>query len=122
MPKQNSAPERAPTVSVNPNLWSAVTGRVEGSESLETLAFQEIREETGLRRKNLRLVRRGRAYEFPIGRGVETLVQPFLFDSGTTRVKLNWEHTDSRWVKPADLWRFSLIPRFDLTLKAVDLM
>ena len=111
---------RAPTVLVNPDLWSAVTGRVEHGQSFEASAFQEIREETGLERRNLTLVRRGRGFRLRIRRGVVTLVQPFLFDSRTRLVRLNWEHTDSKWVRPVDLHKFRLIPKFNLTLKSVE--
>ena len=113
---------RAPTVLVNPDLWSAVTGRVEHGQSFEASAFQEIREETGLERRNLTLVRRGRGFRLRIRRGVVTLVQPFLFDSRTRLVRLNWEHTDSEWVKPVDIHKFRLIPKFNLTLKSVELV
>jgi 8-oxo-dGTP pyrophosphatase MutT (NUDIX family) len=111
---------RAPTVLVNPDLWSAVTGRVEHGQSFEASAFQEICEETGLERRNLTLVRRGRGFRLRIRRGVVTLVQPFLFDSRTRLVRLNWEHTDSKWVRPVDLHKFRLIPKFNLTLKSVE--
>jgi 8-oxo-dGTP pyrophosphatase MutT (NUDIX family) len=86
------------------------------------LAYQEILEETGLRRGQLRLVGRGTPYRLRVGVGVESLVQPFLFESATRRIKLNWEHTESKWIKVADLRRFRLIPRFDLSLKALDLV
>jgi 8-oxo-dGTP pyrophosphatase MutT (NUDIX family) len=112
--------KRAPTVLVNPNLWSAVTGRVEHGQSFEASAFKEICEETGLGRRKLTLVRRGKGFRLRIHRGVVTLVQPFLFDSRTRLVRLNWEHTDSKWVRPIDLHKFRLIPKFNLTLKSVE--
>jgi len=112
--------KRAPTVLVNPNLWSSVTGRVEHGQSFEATAFQEIREETGLEKGKITLVRRGKGFRLLIHRGVVTLVQPFLFDSRTRLIKLNWEHTDSKWVRPVDLNKFKLIPKFNLTLKSVE--
>ena len=113
--------KRSPIVSTNPNRWSAVTGRLEENQSLEALAYQEILEETGLNRRQVRLVRRGTAYRLRIGLGIESLVQPFLFESATRRIKLNWEHTESKWIKLTDLRTFRLIPRFDLSLKALGL-
>ena len=112
---------RAPTVLVNPNLWSAVTGRVEHGKSFEETAFQEIREETGLGKRNLTLVKRGKGFRLRIGRGVVTLIQPFLFESRTRLVRLNWEHTESKWIKSVDLHKFRLIPKFNLTLKSVEM-
>jgi 8-oxo-dGTP pyrophosphatase MutT (NUDIX family) len=112
--------KRAPTVLTNPNLWSTVTGRVEHGQSLEATAFREIREETGLEKRSLTLIRRGMGFRIQIRRRVVTLVQPFLFDSKTRMVRLNWEHTESKWIKPLDLRRFRLIPKFDLALKSVE--
>jgi 8-oxo-dGTP pyrophosphatase MutT (NUDIX family) len=101
-------------------LWSSVTGRVEHGQSFEATAFQEIREETGLGKRKLTLIRRGKGFRLQIHRGVVTLVQPFLFDSRTRIIRLNWEHTESKWIKPLDLRRFRLIPKFDLALKSVE--
>jgi len=113
---------RASIVSVNPGLWSPVTGRVEGKLSLEKSAYKEIREETGLRRGGLRLVKKGGRYTLRIKQGVEASVQTFLFETKVRSIKLNWEHVKYRWVKPAQIVRFQLIPKFDLTLKALDLI
>jgi hypothetical protein len=49
-------------------------------------------------------------------------VHPYLFQSKTSRVRLNWENTDFRWVTLAHLARFRLIPKFDLTLRALELL
>lgn len=114
--------KRASIVSVNPGLWSPVTGRVEGKLSLEKSACKEIREETGLRRGELRLVKKGGRYTLRIKQGVEASVQTFLFETKVRSIKLNWEHINYRWVKLTQLARYQLIPKFDLTLKALDLI
>jgi len=67
------------------------------------------------------LVKRGKSYWLRIGPDVKAQVQPFLFDCRTSRVRLNWEHTDYRWTLPRRIPKFKLIPKFDLTLKALDL-
>jgi 8-oxo-dGTP pyrophosphatase MutT (NUDIX family) len=113
--------KRAPTVHVNRRLWSPVAGRVEEKLSPERQAYKEIREETGIRKHQLRLVRRGRKYRLLVNPSVRASVQPFLFQSKTRRVSLNWENTDYRWVEPTNLAKYKLIPRFDLTLKSLKL-
>ena len=113
--------KRAPTVYVNPCLWSPVAGRIERRLSPEAQAYKEIQEETGIERRKLRLVRRGKEYTLQINPSVRASVQPFLFESKTRRVRLNWENSDYRWVIAAHLRRFKLIPKLDLTLKALQL-
>ena len=114
--------KRASTVHVNPYLWSPVAGRVQGRLSPERQAYKEICEEMGIERRKLRLVRRGKEYTLQINPSVRASVQPFLFESKTRRVRLNWENSDYRWVKVAHLRRFKLIPKLDLTLKALQLL
>ncbi len=113
--------KRASKVAVNPNLWSAVTGRIEGNHSSLTAAFHEIYEETGLTRRKVRLIKRGRPYKIGADRGVQSLIRPYLFESKTRSIKLNWEHTKFRWIKPSEITRFNLIPKFERTMRALDL-
>lgn len=75
-----------------------------------------------MERRQLRLVRRGEKYTLRVNPSVQASVQPFLFQSDTARVRLNWENTDFRWVNPAHLVKFKLIPKFDLTLKALKML
>jgi ADP-ribose pyrophosphatase YjhB (NUDIX family) len=111
--------KRAPLVHVNPGLWSPVSGRVERALSPERQALEEIREETGIEGRHLQLIRTGKKFILQVNPSVRASVQPYLFRSRTRRVHLNWENSKFRWVKPTNLSRFKLIPRFDLTLKAL---
>jgi 8-oxo-dGTP pyrophosphatase MutT (NUDIX family) len=107
---------------MNPGLWSPVAGRVEGRLSPEGQAYKEIYEETGIQKRQLLLVRRGEEYTLKVNPSVQASVQPFLFQSETRRVRLNWENTDCKWVNLAHLFRFKLIPKFHLTLRSLKLL
>jgi hypothetical protein len=113
--------KRAAKVRVNPRLWSPISGRLDGALGSERQAWKEIQEEAGIERRELRLIRAGKKYKLHVRESVEVTVFPYLFESTTRRVRLNWENTDYRWVRIADLGRFKLIPRFDLTLSALGL-
>lgn len=114
--------KRAPKVRVNPSLWSPISGRVDGRLPPARQAWEEILEEAGIDRRKLRMVRVGRKYKLHVRELVEVTVYPYLFESMTRRVQLNWENTDYRWVRISDLSRFKLIPKFNLTLRALGLM
>ena len=88
--------------------WSAISGYVEDRESPERRARQEVREETGIRSSVLRASRP------PILVRQDSLVyvvHPFLFDVSSPRVRLDWENTAHRWIRPAELGRYNTVPR-----------
>jgi isopentenyldiphosphate isomerase len=114
--------KRAAKVRVNPSLWSPISGRVDSKLPPARQAWKEIVEEAGMDRQKLRMVRVGRKYKLQVSELVEVTVYPYLFESMTRRVQLNWENTDYRWVRISDLSRFKLIPKFDLTLRALELL
>jgi 8-oxo-dGTP pyrophosphatase MutT (NUDIX family) len=114
--------KRARNVYVNPCLWSPVAGRIEAGLSPEKQAYEEIYEETGIPRRKLRLIERGKKYVLQIRPSIRASVQPFLYQSTTRRVRLNGENSDYRSIKPTHLSKFKLIPKFDLTLKALRLL
>ena len=89
--------------------WAGVSGMIEGDERPLHRARTEIREETGIGRRHIilraasgtvRIRSRGRVWE----------VHPFLFDSGTSRVRLNWENSDYRWVRRGEMGEYRTVP------------
>lgn len=90
--------------------WAGVSGFLE-DRPLEQ-AYREIEEETGLGRGDVRLVRGGEPLPVPDEQlGVLWVVHPFLFDLvGGATPRLDWEHTEARWIPPRRLRRFRTVP------------
>ena len=45
------------------------------------------------------------------GLGVEWVVHPLLFDvEGESDIRLDWEHTECRWVDPGELGTLDTVP------------
>ena len=98
--------------------WAAVSGFLETDSPLEQ-ALQEIREETGIAVPDLRLVSfRGRPVYARDGERVFS-VHPFLFQATSTRVQLDWEHTEFKWVDPLEMGRFETVPKLDRVWRAL---
>ncbi len=96
--------------------WSAISGFMEGRESPRERAVREVREETGLR--SLKLRDTGP----PIfARDASTIyvVHPFLFDTASRRVRLDWENVELRWIRPEELARYRTVPRLREVMEAV---
>ncbi|MCH8207141.1 MAG: NUDIX pyrophosphatase [Chloroflexi bacterium] len=102
---------RSQRVRTHRGKWAAVSGGIEGADPLEQ-ALLEVREETGLADDELRLVRAGQPLRVPDAEhGVEWVVHPFLFDfEGESEIRLDWEHTECRWVDPGELGTLDTVP------------
>ena len=90
--------------------WAGVSGYIE-ADALDQ-AFTEIREETGLFKNNIRLVSQGKTVEV-VDQSINRkwIVHPFLFHVlDPDKIMLDWEHTESKWIKPADLSKYSTVP------------
>ncbi len=93
--------------------WGGISGFVEEGVTPDEQAFTEIREETGLQREQIRMLRRGAVVEVEdpaIGR--HWYVHPFLFEVLTPdAIKLDWEATEKRWIEPAELRNYETVPK-----------
>lgn len=93
--------------------WGGISGFVEKGVTPEEQAYTEIREETGLQRDQVRMLRRGAIVEFidpSIGR--HWYVHPFLFEVLTPdAIRTDWEADEMRWISPSELENYETVPR-----------
>lgn len=94
--------------------WAGVSGYIEEDETPLEAAEREIREETGI--KDARLVRAGKPFMVE-DKGVEWMVHPFLFDSPTARITLDWEHQGYRWIDAKELKKLWRVPGLGTALE-----
>lgn len=99
--------------------WAGVSGYIENSADEQ--AFTEIREETGLSEKNLKLVKRG---ELLIAEDEKLqtrwIVHPYLFHiTDRRKINIDWEHKESRWIKPAEISNYETVPKLKEALNNV---
>jgi len=101
---------RSNRVSTYQRAWAGVSGYIE-TDPLDQ-AYSEIREETGLFKNNIRLVTQGKTIEVVDEKlNRKWIVHPFLFHVlDPDKIMLDWEHTEIKWIKPADLSRYSTVP------------
>lgn len=100
--------------------WAAVSGYIEEGESPTETAFKEIREELSveqpvLMRKGSPMVTRKE--------GIVWISHPFLFslNLGDSEIKIDWEHTDFRWITLDQLPDFDTVPGLGRMLSALGL-
>jgi 8-oxo-dGTP diphosphatase len=100
--------------------WAGVSGYVEETDAL-TQAYTEIEEETGLTRKGVQLLRVGDPLEVVDAEADRRwIVHPFLFEvEEPDRIRTDWEHTETRWIRPEDIFQYETVPQLAETLMRV---
>jgi len=99
--------------------WAGVSGYMETTDVRQ--AFTEISEETELYKNDLKLVRKGEPLEV-IDRSLNRkwIVHPFLFHvKAPEKIKIDWEHTEVKWIKPRELAKYKTVPGLDKALARV---
>jgi len=102
--------------------WAGVSGYVETTADEQALI--EIEEETSLCREDLRLVKKGEPLEVEDDEaGVKWVVHPYLFQiKERDKVKIDWEHQETRWINPRDIDNYKTVPMLKEALAQVYLV
>jgi 8-oxo-dGTP pyrophosphatase MutT (NUDIX family) len=96
-------------VGTNKGKWAGVSGYVEAGESPEQTAPREIREELSIDRFELVL----KASPILIREEDHIwTIHPFLYETPSEDVTIDWEHTEHRWVLPSEVREYDVVPGF----------
>ncbi len=100
--------------------WAAVSGYVEADEDPLKRARTEIQEEVGLKSDQIGLLRSGDVLRaFDDATDTVWIVHPFLFEVQPQTVRLDWEHSEFRWVDPEELASYETVPKLKETFDRV---
>jgi len=93
--------------------WAGISGFVEPGITPDEQAFTEIREETGLQREQVQMLRRGAVVEHSDSAlGRHFFIHPFLFAVATPEViQTDWEAVNMRWIAPTELKDYETVPK-----------
>jgi len=113
--------QRSQHVSTSRGKWGGVSGNVEAGSTADEQALVEIEEETGLSRGDVALVRKGEPLQMYDERfDLMKVIHPYLFHiEDRSKISINWEHTQVRWVKPDDMGNYDTMHRLKETLSRV---
>ncbi len=113
--------KRSGKVCAYQGLWNTVSGYLDEFCSLEQKAHKELREEVGITIDMIKQTKLGQPYEF-IDNNTRKIwvIFPILVELNKKLViKLDWEHTEYKWISPQDLKNFDIVPNLDKTLSKV---
>lgn len=89
--------------------WAGISGYIENETALER-ALEEIQEETGLKKEDVKLVRVGEPLQVPDAeRDILWVVHPHLFKTSNTNIRLDWEHDQYKWINPDDIVNYDTV-------------
>jgi len=99
--------------------WAGVSGYIESTPDEQALT--EIEEETSLKRDDVELVKKGEPLAVEDeGLGTRWLIHPYRFRiKDRDKIKIDWEHKESRWIKPADIDSYPTVPKLKEALARV---
>jgi len=111
---------RSKKVSTYKGLWAGVSGSIEKGEKPIERAIKEIKEETGLKDGEFKLVKKGKFFAFEDENlGIKWVVHPFLFEVKTDKIKLDWENKEAKWIKVSELKCYKTVPKLREAFKRV---
>jgi len=106
--------KRSDKVRTYKGLWGGVAGYVEDDETPYETAVKEIKEEVGIERGNVRLIKKSDPVRFTDcynGKKYDWIIYSFLFTiEKDVKVKIDWEHTEFRWILPSEIEKYNTVP------------
>lgn len=100
--------------------WAGVSGYLESGEDPLQRAKTEIQEELGLNAAQASFVRSGEVLRaLDEEKDTVWIVHPFLFEMHEQDIRLDWEHTEYKWVNPDDLRLYEAVPKLGEALERV---
>ena len=99
-------------------LWSGVSGIIEKGETPINRAKIEIFEEIGIKEDKITLVKSIEKMKIssPQYENHEWEIFSFLFETKETKIKLNWENSDFKWINKNELKNYQTVPSLDKIL------
>ncbi len=105
--------KRSDKVKSMKNLWAGVSGIIENNEEPIKRAKIEIFEELGINDSEIELISRGTGIKVssPQYNDHEWDIHPFLFKTKTSKIRLNWENSEYKWIFPDEVSNFKSVPK-----------
>ncbi len=113
--------KRSDRVRTHKGKWYTVAGYVDEPKPIREKALEELHEELGISEQNILQCKIGSPYEFFDPDEQKTwLVHPVLVElKQRPEIKLDWEHTEFKWISPYELTTYVTVPKLEESLKRV---
>ncbi|MCX6695588.1 MAG: NUDIX domain-containing protein [Candidatus Altiarchaeota archaeon] len=113
--------KRGDKVSTYNGKWNTVAGYIDEFKPLRLKVLEELSEECGILEADISSMRFGTPYDVrddDIGR--TWIIQPVIVElKRKPKIKLDWEHTEYKWIKPEDMEKFDVVKSLGRSLESV---
>ena len=102
--------------------WNTVAGYLDELKPIREKVLEEIREELGIERdNNILSIHIGEFYQFTdIEVNKTWIVYPVLIKlRNKPEIKLDWEHTEYKWIKPKEIKNFDIVFNLENSLEKI---
>ena len=100
-------------------LWAGVSGIIEKNDITPLdRAKTEILEETGINEEEIELLKANERIKIESAqyKNHEWNIFPFLFKTKNPEIKLNWENSEFKWIKPNEIKNYETVPELEKIL------
>jgi len=100
-------------------LWAGVSGIIEKNDTSPLArAKTEILEETGINEEGIELLKANERIKIEAAqyKNHEWNIFPFLFKTKNPEIKLNWENSEFKWIKPNEIKNYETVPELEKIL------
>jgi len=100
-------------------LWAGVSGIIEENDTTPLArAKTEILEETGIDEEEIELLKANERIKIKAAqyKNHEWSIFPFLFKTKNLEIKLNWENSEFKWIKPNEIKNYETVPELEKIL------
>lgn len=113
--------KRSNKVLVYKGLWNSVGGYLDEPCSLEQKIEEELREELGIEKSNIKEIKIAKHYELPDESVDRTwIIFPALAKlENKPKIKLDWEHTAYEWIDPREISNYQTVTGLEKILARV---
>ena len=110
--------KRSDKVSFYQRKWNTVAGYIDELKPIQEKITEEISEETGVKKEDILSHKIGKSYTFtdPLVNKTWIVIPAIVELKIKPKIKLDWEHTEYKWIKPEDLKKFDIVPKIDESL------
>jgi len=112
--------KRSDKVLAYKNLWSTLAGFIDDKQKLEDKIVEEITEELGLKKEDIKEIKQGEIYTFKdkeINR--DWIRHLFVVEVSNPDIKLDWEHTEYKWIFSKEINDYEITPGLAVDLEKV---
>lgn len=113
--------KRSNKVGIYKNKWNTVTGYIDEKKPIYNKMIEELEEEINISKKNIVSYKIFQPFEFEDKKfNKKWIIYPSIVKlKDDPIIKLDWEHSEYKWINPRDIIKYDIVPKLDLSLNKV---